>query len=500
MGKKQAIQTVQPDRWSYLWLAIAALLSMFNSGKWALPVATWFVGVFLIRFMRTQPVWRGFLLAWLVVNVTSTITWWGIVPQPLTTHIITMAIGNVFACLPLLADRLLVRRLPGLAATLVYPVAQTAFEYLYVAASPQPSMNALAYSVHGSLALLQLVSVTGMWGVTFLVTWLAPVVNWAWERSFAWRQVWRGAALYGGILLVVLVYGSARLAFFVPQPGTVRVAAFTSVDMRAAISEVQEAARNDRAKFRQISAEHQDRYFRDSLREAGAGAKIVLWPEMAIPVAKEDEAALIARGQQVATQEGIYLAMSYYTSFSDDQAGENKIAIVDPNGEVVLEHLKFGGAAQEGWQPGDGVLKTVETPYGTLSGAVCADATFPLPMRQAGRNDTDILLVGYLEWRALDPLSAQLAVFRAIENGVSLVRVADNGLSLVSDPYGRILAATNHFRADERTIVAQVPTRGVFTLYSVIGDAFAWLCGAGLVALIVWGIVRGRRAKRANAS
>jgi apolipoprotein N-acyltransferase len=166
----------------------------------------------------------------------------------------------------------------------------------------------------------------------------------------------------------------------------------------------------------------------------------------------------------------------------------------------VLEHLKFGGAVLEGWQPGDGILHTVETPYGTLSGAVCADSTFPLPMRQAGRNGTDILLVGYLEWQAIDPLAAHLAVFRAIENGVSLVRVADNGLSLVSDPYGRILAATNHFRADERTIVAQVPTQGVFTLYSVVGDAFAWLCGAGIIALIVWGIVRGRRARRAETS
>jgi apolipoprotein N-acyltransferase len=80
------------------------------------------------------------------------------------------------------------------------------------------------------------------------------------------------------------------------------------------------------------------------------------------------------------------------------------------------------------------------------------------------------------------------------------VRIADNGLSIVSDPYGRILAATDHFRADERLVVAQVPTRGVFTLYSVIGDSFAWLCVAGILALIFWGIVRGRQVRRVQAS
>lgn len=500
MKKERLEQNVRPDRWSYLWLAVAALLSMFVTGKWALPLAAWFTWIFFIRFMRTQPVWRGFLLSWLVINVTSTITWWGMDPQPLSTHIIMMAIGNLIGSLPLLADRLLVRRLPGFTATLVYPAAQTAFEFIYVALSPQPALNPLAYSAYGNLALLQLVSITGMWGLTFLVSWFATVINWAWERSFAWRQIWRGAAVYGGILMAVLIYGNARLVFFQPHPGSVRVAAFTSVDLHLALPEAQEAARNDRDKLDLISREHQDRYFRDTIREARAGARIVLWPEMAIPVAKENEAALLARGKQVAAEEGIYLAMSYYVPSSGGQAGENKLTIADPNGEIVLDHWKFGGAVLEGWQPGDGVLQTVETPYGTLSGVVCADAVFPLPMRQAGRNGTDILVAGYLEWRELDPLTAHIAVFRAIENGVSVVRAADNGLSIVSDPYGRILAATDHFRADERTIVAQVPTQGVFTLYAVIGDSFAWLCIAGVAGLIVWGIVRGRQARHAQTT
>jgi apolipoprotein N-acyltransferase len=122
---KRLERNTRPDRWSYLWLAIAALLSMFATGKWALPLATWLVGVFLIRFMRTQPVWRGFLLAWLVVNVASTITWWGMSPQPLTTHIIMMAIGNLIGGLPLLADRLLARRRRQRSSTSMWPQARS---------------------------------------------------------------------------------------------------------------------------------------------------------------------------------------------------------------------------------------------------------------------------------------------------------------------------------------------------------------------------------------
>ncbi len=496
MVKREPDPTMQRDRWSYLWLALAALLSTFSSGRWTLPLAAWLAPVFIIRFVRTQPLWRGLLLTWAVTYVVAAITWWGLDPQPPVVHLITIALGAAANLLPLLADRLLAPHLPGLTSTLVYPAAYTALDYLYVAASPMPSMNAHAYTLYGNLALLQLASLTGMWGLTFLASWLATIVNWAWERSFAWREAWRGAAICGGILLAVLVYGEARLAFGQPRPGTVRAAALVSVDLPAKLPEVMASARGDRARFRQTSAEHQDRYFADTVREAQAGARIVLWPEMAIPLAKEDEAALVARGQSVASEQGIYLAMLYYTSYAEERPGENKLVLLDPSGHVALEHLKFGGAAIEGWQPGDGVLRTVESPYGTLSGVICADTNFPQPMRQAGRNGTDILFSPTLEWQAINPQSVASAVFRAIENGVSILRAADNGRSLAIDPYGRTLATADHFRADERAIVVQLPTQGVFTLYSVIGDVVPWASAAGVALLAVWGILRKRRAAR----
>jgi apolipoprotein N-acyltransferase len=144
------------------------------------------------------------------------------------------------------------------------------------------------------------------------------------------------------------------------------------------------------------------------------------------------------------------------------------------------------------------VLRTVETPHGTLSGVVCADTNFPVPMSQSGRNGTDILFSPTLEWRGIHPLSECTAVFRSIENGVNLFRAADNGFSIAVDPYGRVLGRTDHFQADERVLIAQLPTHGVFTLYSVIGDAVAWASAAGVVALVVWGVLRSRRAVRSQ--
>jgi apolipoprotein N-acyltransferase len=276
------------------------------------------------------------------------------------------------------------------------------------------------------------------------------------------------------------------------------VVGLTAVDFRETQGELFQTLGTDWQAFRRLAAARYDLYFDGTSREAQAGAKIVLWPEMAVQVAAEDEPALLARAQEVAREEGIYLAMPLMTVFEENRPSQNKLLVFDPAGEIVLEHYKYGGSMIEGFQPGDGVLHTVETPYGTLSGLICWDTDIPGTVRQAGSNGTDILLSPSLEYRAVDPIHAQMAVFRAIENGVSIVRQADNGLSIVTDPYGRTLAAMDHFTASEWVMVAQVPTHGVFTVYSIIGDVFAWLCVLGFLAMVVWGVVRWLKLRRAR--
>jgi len=46
-------------------------------------------------------------------------------------------------------------------------------------------------------------------------------------------------------------------------------------------------------------------------------------------------------------------------------------------------------------------------------------------------------------------------------------------------------------------MLADVPVQSVFTIYSVIGDLFAWLCVIGLIILIVTAVIR-RKQKSSN--
>ncbi len=492
----------QKDRLSYLWLVIGILLSF----AWRIPLVWWLSPIFMLRFMRSQKVWRGFLLIWLASFLTSFPPMYGIMnammPSPLPVFLVTTAItALITGALPYLADRLLIPHLKGFATTLVFPLTITVLDYLSAKANPLGSVGAQAYFQYGNLALLQLLSITGMWGIVFLVNWFGPVVNYAWERNFTWTEIRRNSLIYIGIMLAVLLYGSARLAYAPQASRTVQMNGITAVDMRQNWSALNQVAEQEGWEaMRQKTAEYRELYFDETVRQAEAGAQLVHWPEMAVMVPEEDEPAFIARAQQIAREENIYLAMGIGTKYQDDRPWENKLIIIDPAGDIVLEHHKYGLVALEGTKGGDGILRTVKTPFGTLSGIVCNDTNHEEVVTQAGRNGTDILFAPNLEYRQIDPIHAHMASYRAIENGITLVRQADNGLSIVVDPYGRVTASMDHFNNTERVMVAKVPILSTFTIYPYIGDLFAWLAVAGLIAIIVVVIVQRRREKRSAAT
>jgi apolipoprotein N-acyltransferase len=134
-------------------------------------------------------------------------------------------------------------------------------------------------------------------------------------------------------------------------------------------------------------------------------------------------------------------------------------------------------------------------------GIICWDADFPTVVNQVGHKGADILFIPSGDNLGVARLHAQQAIFRAIENGVSLIRQdSTEGLSVATDPYGRVLATMDTHTVGERVMVVQVPTQRVFTVYSVIGDLFGWLSVAGFVGIVILAIVGGRKGESASPS
>ena len=473
-------------------LLAGSLLVGFSMGRWLAPLAAWIGPALVLRFARDHRVGSGFLLVFAAYMVAFLIgfgaMWeaaWGLALMA----ILAVAYALLWS-LPVLADRLLVPLSRGFPGTFVFPLAATALEFLNIHTNPVGTWGATGSTQYGNLPLMQLASVTGMIGITFLMAWFASVANWAWEKRGRGGEVPRGLAVFGTVLAVVYFFGYVRLNLE-PSRGTdatVRVAGITakstSLDDVLAID----------------VPSHRDAYFSETVREAEAGARVIVWPEISGVGLGTDEASLITRAQDVARQYGIYLAIPFFTFYADTgheggQLAENKLLLFDPTGAIVIEHVKYGGRVFEGYRiQGDGTLQTVETPFGVLSGAICYDLDYPTNIQQSGQNGTGLLLVPSKDWFEIDPVHSHMASFRAIENGMSLVRQTDTGLSIAFDPYGRVLAQTDFFGATDRTMVAQVPVKHVATVYTAFGRWSGWLCLAGFLFVAARAFIARRLA------
>jgi apolipoprotein N-acyltransferase len=502
----------QRDRLSYLWLALGIVLSAFVLPRWTIPLAVWLYPIFLLRFVRTQPLLRGMLLLLLASTLVPVFELQGVLLASGVFYYLNVFGGAVLGFLPYLLDRLLARRLGGLLGTLVFPLAVTTVYYLAALLSPLGTMFNPAYTQYGDLPLMQLVAVTGLWGIVFLMSWLASVVNWAWEQGFDWSKVRPGLLLYGGLLALVLVGGGARLAFFAPQGATVRVAGVTALHHNALLPSGNFGALLDekttqaqRQAIRPVLAQVDANILALSQQEARAGAKVVVWPESGATVLQEDEAAFVQQARAAARASGIYLVMGLAVVLPSQQPpfGRDESVLIDPSGKVVWVYQKahpVPGEENLRLVPGNGQIPVVATPHGRLASVVCYDTDFLDIISRTGQANADLLLSPAGDWREIDPYHTQMSAFTAIETGSSLVKQTDGGLSMAVDYEGHVLAATDFYTADPQVMVAYVPMQGVHTIYATIGDLFAWLSIAGLVVLIGVAIVRRPKAVETGAA
>ena len=138
------------------------------------------------------------------------------------------AVFGLLVFLPYVADRLISSRIKGFLATLVFPVAWVTVEYLLHLFLPLGTFFNLSYTQSTDLPLLQVMSVTGIWGVSFLVTWFSSVAVFVWESGFELKRIWKGPAVYAVILCAVLIGGGLRLSLFRPLSDTVQVSVLTT--------------------------------------------------------------------------------------------------------------------------------------------------------------------------------------------------------------------------------------------------------------------------------
>jgi apolipoprotein N-acyltransferase len=208
----------------FVWLAIGGAFSTLCLGKGTIPLAAWLAPIFLLHFARITPPFAGLLSIWLLFLLAASVSNRGVIPLSGFAYfgvVLTIAIALT---LSYVADRLLASQFAGFASTLIFPPACVGVEFINTRTGPFGSWGSMAYTQHDNLPLMQLASVTGIFGIAFLIAWFASVVNWAWHHDFAWYAIRGGVLLYAGVFGLVMLAGAARLALGASEVKSIRAA------------------------------------------------------------------------------------------------------------------------------------------------------------------------------------------------------------------------------------------------------------------------------------
>ena len=477
----------------YLYLLIAFALSFVSSGgKWNIPVAAWLTPIFLLRFYRqSNRPWLDFLLLWVATAIPLIVSWNGATFFPRIGEIGFFLAVAPIALIAVVIDRYFHVRFPTSAWMLfIFPIAATALDFFQASGSPIGSFGASAYSQRGLLPVMQIASVTGLWGITFVMSLFASLANQVWENGFQFSRFTLAVTC-----TLVLVVGLGCVRPLLPaHPGQTASIAGFSLPHGTLSRTINQFKNGDEMELDQLHTAELDQ-IRKLARD---GADIVVLQEGAVMGTTDQIEQMIVNAGALAKEEGIYIVLPTFDLQQTPPV--NAVHIIEPTGEVPLNHIKYGGNLFEGTLKGNGVLQTIDTPYGRISAIICWDADFPNIVKQAGAQDVDLLLIPSQDWLGARDIHAGMATFRAVENGMTIFRQTGQGVSLVSDPYGKVLSRLDSFEnpvTGEFAAIQNVQTsiRSVNTVYPALGDAVGNVMQVGLLGLLVGTWLARRKQK-----
>lgn len=482
----------------YKWLIIGGILMLFYNGRYIIPIATWLGPLFIVRFYHTEKSKKSIALCYIVMMLSSFFSFKGVTGINGPIEYLVLIIMSFIFFIPFLIDRLVGMKVKGFLGTYVLPLAGVTVEYLFSLVSPYATWGSIAYTQFGNLELEQLLSVTGLWGISFIIYWFYSVVNWMWQNDFDINKTKKGAAIFMSVLFLILFAGGLRYTVFKTNSNTVKIASISvpHYTLWKDIDPILDGSIKTDEKVNQVKDELNNIHknlLKLTTREAQNGAKIIFWHEDNGLVFKEDEAKFIDETSEIARKYNVYIMMSVGTLQRGVKDSENKTVMIDNTGKIQFQYEKTKIVPGDNDIKGNGIIKYIDTPYGRIGSVICYDMDFPTYIRQAGKKNIDILLVPGSDWKEIDPIHTEMASFRTIENGFNLVRQVQKGYSLSTDYLGQTISSMDYFNTDDKVMISQVPTKGTKTIYSVIGDVFAWTCVVAFCVIV--GMVSGKKLK-----
>ncbi|SHI77581.1 nitrilase-related carbon-nitrogen hydrolase [Propionispora hippei] len=440
---------------------LSALLFYFSTGFYDYWLLTWLAPLPICLYSLQSRKLEAALAA-CAAFILGAMNQFGYLPPLLFAG--TTLLSTVAFVLSILLFRATARSGNQAFAPFAFAAAWTAYEFIHSHFSSFGTFESLAYTQALNLPVIQLASLTGIWGITFLLMLLPAGLAVSWH-SFRFRNCWHLPCLLScGFLAASLLFGICRL--YLPAGNSV-----ITVGLSAISATREELHSQDTAAITASLS----RYSHSVDTLASAGAQFILLPEkiaLLNPSSREIGLSIL---KQAAARNRVTLIAGL--SLQEDQL-HNTALIFAPDGSPIRSYNKqhLLAAYENTYVPGKDLTLLTIAPNASAGIAICKDMDFILPAREYSRLGVGLLFVPALDFHTDGWLHARVAILRGVEENAAVVRAAQWGLLTVSDSRGRLLETVPASDQSETCLLAKIPPGSGYSLYSQLGDWLGWLC------------------------
>ena len=473
----------------YSWICVAALLLAAIGASGRVAFACGFLHALL--FVLTSVPWIATVLS--VHGGLPVAGGWGVL------LLIASAWGVLVGGFTLTVDR--ISRTSIELACIAAPFVWVTFEFVR-AHLPEISFpwNLLGYPASANLGLLQIATLTGIYGLSFLAAGFNALLAWVVASK---RMELRQRVGIAGLVTTILL-----VATLVPQARAQHFARAVQLNFPEAPEYPSDWFAKNGQQLGEVS--------KMSLAPSAEKPDLLVWPEAPAPFSFEDSQFATLASSLAIRFGHPFLAGAIEWKTPVDLSDKvppgrlvpyNSAILLDAQGQRVFVYDKIHLVPFGEYEPFPLIHRVVANisdevggfhkgnryavarlPNGHTFGVfICYEAIYPNEVRRFAANGAELLLNisndGWFGHSAAAEQHLHMVRVRAVENRRWIVRSTNSGYTVSVDPYGRIVeplppdvrAETDlpyDFRTDE-------------TMYTRFGDWFAWMCVTVSVILLV---------------
>lgn len=348
----------------------------------------------------------------------------------------------------------------------------------------------LGYSQYLNTYLIQFADIFGVYGLSFLIILINATVFEVISTRTKKEYILAGVVF--SILAVILAYGVYRVdqVFKIVRnsPG---------IEVSLIQGNIDQSVKWDK----RYKTETLNIYEQLSLKKTPGNGSLIVWPETAAPFKFQDINSLHDQIVNLSLKTKSWLLFGSVSSSPRLEGNDyfNSAYILSPSGEIKGRYDKVHLVPYGEYVPFRNLMPFVEGftagigDFGTGSGfyplsmnnkkigvLICYESILPYAARIYKNNSAELLVnITNDAWFGATSAPFQhfsMAIFRAVETRLYLVRAANTGISGIVDPTGKIIAQTNIFQED--ALKGYVNFVKMPTIYDKYGDILVVFCFA----------------------